>query len=175
MVNGDLDLLNTIISKQDLPFTFNNIPEDSSYILDEQRKLRVILDQNYIYQPLKYSDIHYLANGTSIKVGAFNTNPANARYDDTPLSYGRVGTQFMGIQMDADHHADLSTVTESTQIISTLAANGYTSDLADAAYRALGSVVNTTLKKYFEAHNQANNLETLTELGEANKTCFFLA
>lgn len=173
MVDGDLDLLNTIISKQDLPFTFNNIPEDSSYILDEHGKLRVILDQNYIYQPLKYSDIHYLANGTSIKVGAFNTNPANARYDDTPLSYGRVGTQFMGIQMDADHHADLSTVTESTQIISTLAANGYTSDLADAAYRALGSVVNTTLKKYFEAHNQANNLETLTELGEANKTLLY--
>ena len=79
----------------------------------------------------------------------------------------------MGIQMDADHHADLSTVTESTQIISTLAANGYTSDLADAAYRALGSVVNTTLKKYFEAHNQANNLETLTELGEANKTLLY--
>lgn len=166
-LDGDLDRFASLRLNIFNINSFDALPEKNSDVSNS------ILDQNIIYQPLKHSDIHYLANGTSMKVGAGNINPASSRYDDSPLLFSRVGGQFMGIQMDADHHADLSTVTESTQIISTLAANGYTIGLADAAYRALGSVVDTTLRAYFKAHDQANNLEILDKLGEADKTLLY--
>lgn len=148
----------------------NKLSENKSDFFDNNGNLKVILDQNYIYQPMKHSDIHYLINGSALKVGARNANPSTSRYDDSDLNYYTIGSQYFGIQMNADHHADNSEVTESTQIISTLAANGNTIKLASRAYNALGSIVDLTLKEYLEAQNDARAVEAYNEISLGNKT-----
>lgn len=148
----------------------DRLPDDRSDFISSTGDLKVILDQNYVYQPMKHSDIHYIINGSAIKVGARNTNPSTSRYDDSELNYFTVGSQYFGIQMNADHHADNSEVTESTQIISTLAANGHTQQLANKAYNALGSIVDLTLKEYLEAQKDTKAIQQYGEIRLGNKT-----
>lgn len=172
----DLDLIRGLLGNENVNFNSNifdlnylELPKDRSGIIDENGNLKVLLDQNYVYQPLKHSDIHYIANTSSVKVGGYNINPSSSRYDNSELKYSKVGTQFIGIQMDADHLADSSEVSEPTQVISLLATNGYTMDLAEEAYKALGIVVDSTLRKFFKAQNQIENLNNYDQLKENNK------
>lgn len=109
------------------------------------------LSQIEIYQPLKHSDIHYLVNGSGAKCGATNVNPVSSWFDDTPLRSFKMSTRHLGIQMDADHHADDSELTEMSQVISSLEANGYTHHIAKEAYHDLGSIVYSTMKREIDA------------------------
>jgi hypothetical protein len=80
-----------------------------------------------------------VANKSSIKRGAANINKAKrawAMYDPNDpstqsLRSFTINTSCFGIQLDANHHSDLSDVREMSQTISTLACNGYTMDLAE--------------------------------------------
>jgi len=68
-------------------------------------------------------------------------NSATSWYDDTPLRSKRMSTSNFGIQMDADHHADDSELSEMTQVISALEANGWGHELAKFVYTDLGNIV----------------------------------
>lgn len=174
----DLERVRSIPGNESATFQVNiydvsesNLPEDTSDFINPDGSLRVILDQNYVFQPMKHSDIHYVVNGTAIKVGARNTNSLSSRYDDSELNTFTVGSQYFGIQMNPDHHADDSEVRESTQIISTLAANGYTQELADKVYSALGNIIDLTLKEYLEAQGDAKKIQDYDEVSNiGNKT-----
>lgn len=109
------------------------------------------LSQIEIYQPLKHSDIHYLVNTSGAKCGAANINPTSSWFDNTPLRSFKMSTRHLGIQMDADHHADDSELTEMSQVISSLEANGYTHHIAKEAYQDLGSIVYSTMKREIDA------------------------
>lgn len=109
------------------------------------------LSQIEVYQPLKHSDIHYLVNTSGAKCGATNINPTSSWFDDTPLRSFKMSTRHLGIQMDADHHADDSELTEMSQVISSLEANGYTHHIAKEAYHDLGSIVYSTMKREIDA------------------------
>lgn len=172
----DLRRVRSIKGNEEASFK-SNIYDSKDSDLNEDRGSfgKVVLDQNYIYQPMKHGDIHYLINESAIKVGARNINKASSRYDESPLTSFKIGSQYFGIQMNPDHNADDSHVTESTQIISTLAANGYTKDLADRAYRALGQIVNETLEEYFIAKRQYNELETYKNASIGNKTKLYMS
>lgn len=118
------------------------------------------LTQSNTYQPLKHNMIAYLVNKTAIKVGAENVNSANAWFDkdpNTPLMTMEMDTEGLGIQMDADHHADDSEMTEFSQVISSLEANGHTHDIAKLAYRDLGRVALTSIE------NESRAVKTLLE------------
>lgn len=109
------------------------------------------LSQIEIYQPLKHSDIHYLVNTSGAKCGATNINPTSSWFNDVPLRSFKMSTRHLGIQMDADHHADDSELTEMSQVISSLEANGYTHHIAKEAYHDLGSIVYSTMKREIDA------------------------
>ena len=150
--------------KDIFPFNEDSIVDNNSDIY-ENGKYKVILTQDYIYQPMKYSDIHYAVNSSAIKVGARNVNLSTVRSpgNTDSLQYFTIGSQYFGIQMNPDHHADDSRVTESTQIISTLACNGFTRNLASRVYNALGEIVDLTLKDYLKAQGESNILQQYIE------------
>lgn len=97
------------------------------------------------YQPLKHAMIACYINGSAMKVGAEYTNPSNMWYDaDSELMVMEVATDGIGTQMDADHIVTdpehQSTMTEFSQVISALEANGTTHEISKQAYRDLGKV-----------------------------------
>jgi hypothetical protein len=102
---------------------------------------RTNLTQREVFQPLKYAGIHYIANKSAVKSGQTNINSRMSWYDDTPLRSKRMSTSNFGIQMDADHHADDSELSEMTQVISALEANGWAHDVAKMVYEDLGNIV----------------------------------
>jgi hypothetical protein len=63
-------------------------------------------------QPLKRAMIHVLANNTAIKNGGGNINDSSSWYDNKELSYINIDTSTYGIQLDPNHEADMSTMTE---------------------------------------------------------------
>jgi hypothetical protein len=59
-------------------------------------------------QPLKTSDIHYLATAGAVKQGAANINSKSSYYDDTPFDFFKIKMYQAGVQLDKEHHADNS-------------------------------------------------------------------
>lgn len=102
--------------------------------------------QSNTWQPLKYKMITALVNKSAIKVGAENINKSKTWNDsNSSLRYMSFNTKGSGIQMDADHivvdseHGG-STMTEFSQVISAIEANGYTHNIARGLYKDLGKV-----------------------------------
>jgi hypothetical protein len=56
------------------------------------------MSQKYNFQPMKHSDIHYLAPRSAIKNGAANVNPKDVYTNPNKdfLSY-KIDTSFLGI------------------------------------------------------------------------------
>ena len=96
------------------------------------------ITQEYFEQPLKTKLINYLINQSAIKNGASNINSVNSLTDDSELLYDTYSTLKYGIQQDSDHTADEGKVTEMSQVISALDANGLYHDEVLEIYRTLG-------------------------------------
>jgi len=62
-----------------------------------------------------------------------------------------MSTSNFGIQMDADHHADDSELSEMTQVISALEANGWGHDIAKMIYEDLGNIVAQSMESNTKA------------------------
>lgn len=95
------------------------------------------------WQPLKHKMITYLVNKSAIKVGAEHLNEKSAWTDkNKALRFMHYNTKGLGIQMDADHIVTdgHSTMTEFSQVLSAVEANGYTHDIAKRLYKDLGKV-----------------------------------
>lgn len=98
------------------------------------------INQKNYYQPLKSKMIDMVANNTSIKNGAGNINPSSSFYDDSKLKTIKVSTLHYGIQMDADHEADMGEMTEFSQVISSLDAGGRLHEYVSEIYDTLGEI-----------------------------------
>jgi hypothetical protein len=87
---------------------------------------------------------------SAVKNGASNVNNSSLlnSNNNEDLLYSDFDTTNFGIQLDATHLADDSTVNEVTQIISTIAQNN-TTDIYLKTYNALSDIVELTLAKYF--------------------------
>jgi hypothetical protein len=97
------------------------------------------LDQDDVWQPLKYSDIHYIPNIGAIKSLQYNVNPDGEAVLEgkSELNYAIMRLAQLGIQLDKEHYADLSEVTMPTQIIQALANKSYSHEDAKEVYEAL--------------------------------------
>lgn len=121
------------------------------------------IDQSNVDQPLRHLFKAIAANKSSIKRGAANINTAEKAWapinPNDPSTYTlrsfTINTSCFGIQLDANHHADMSDVREMSQTISTLAGNGYTMDLAEQAYNAIGDLVDLSITKVSKYLNTA--------------------
>lgn len=118
------------------------------YIIHCGEKTGEGLDQDSLYQPLRNKFINIAVNHSALKRGAANINPANRAWDSSsPLNTFTCNTSCFGIQLDANHHSDMAEVREMSQTISTLAALGYTTNLAEEAYNAIGKLVQVNIDK----------------------------
>lgn len=148
----------TIRTKEN-PLRMDLIHETQDQLLSESdittedgiKKFNTLITQKDVYQPLKYSGIQYLVNVSAIKNGQTNTNLASSYYDDTPLRFHTISTKHLGVQMNADHHADDAELTEMSQVISALEANGWAHPLVKQIYEDLGSIVLQTLDEETQA------------------------
>lgn len=132
-------------------------------------QLNEIQTQEQLWQPLKMSDIHYIATAGAVKQGAANINK-NTKYNtDIPLNFQRIKMYQAGIQLDKEHHADDAELSLPTQIISACAALGYTIDKADALYKGLANAAELGTKILFDSaqayfqNNTKANLKALQE------------
>lgn len=110
-----------------------------------------ILDQTSVYQPMKHSMISYLVNKSAIKNGSANINNSDAYYKNSELEYFTIDTHNIGVQMNADHEADLSEVTEMSQVISAIEEKGRTHNISHKAYSDIGKIVYASVKDLMDA------------------------
>lgn len=91
----------------------------------------------YIEQPLKNADIHYMPTEGAVKQGIANLNPKSYYRGERNLSSYRIRMTNAGIQLDKEHHADDSKLSLMTQVISAACSMGYNPKEAKRLYSAL--------------------------------------
>lgn len=143
--------------------------EASNYAVTQYINLVSNINGNEIEQPLKQEMIHVLANITSMKEGAGNINTSISWYDNTPLQYIELDSDFYGIQQDANHTADESYMTEFSQVINFLDINGYMHTFVKGIYQQLGQVA------YKMAEIELNSVKEFRELKDKSKIYEVLA
>lgn len=96
-----------------------------------------ILSIDDVVQPLRKKFIAYAFNHTAVKCGAKNINPKEYWGNDSALTTFTVKTSGLGIQLNADHNADESELTEFSQVIAACSAYGKNFDSVDEIYQGL--------------------------------------
>lgn len=105
------------------------------------------LTQDNVEQSLRDKFVSIVATKAAVKRGSANLNSGKSVWhSDKELATFEVSTKNFGVQLDANHHADMAQLTEMTQTISALAANGHTANLADEAYQAIADIIEGSLK-----------------------------
>lgn len=109
-----------------------------------------VLSQEDVYQPLKRASIQYVVTAGAIKQGAANVNLKHAYFDDEPYLTMTFKTNDIGIQLDAEHSADESTLSIMTQVVNALSSRGYTTDQAGEVYEAMFALTEAGINDYIE-------------------------
>lgn len=122
------------------------------------------LTQNSYYQPLKEAMIDVLANKTAMKNGAGNVNSVSAFYDKSDLLYIKVKTNSYGVQQDSDHEADEATMTEFSQVISSLDAGGRLHDYVSQIYDMLGQLALDLTQVELDAVKEFRETQNITAI-----------
>lgn len=107
-----------------------------------------LLDQTNVKQRLRDCFIGILANSSAIKRGQINLNPKETYYNNDEFSYFKIRTSLFGMQLDANHDADGEEIRETSQMVSALAALGYTQDQAQEAFEAIQTIISNNLRSY---------------------------
>lgn len=109
----------------------------------------IVTSQKDVDQVMKRHVIDYVVTEGAIKQGAANVNSRKAYFDDDyEWSTMKLNMYDAGIQLDAEHHADESTLSLMTQVLNVLGARGYSSDEAEETYQALRSLTKEAIKKF---------------------------
>lgn len=110
-----------------------------------------VTNQSQVNQIMKQALIDYVVTEGAIKQGASNVNSKEAYFNrDIHLNTMSISTKDAGIQLDAEHHADESTLSLMTQVVNALGARGYTAKQAQGVYKALQGLVSEALHDYTE-------------------------
>lgn len=126
-----------------------------------------VKSQEQLYQPLKFSDIHYMPTQGAVKQGSANTNSIDDVFNEgINLDYMQIEMLGAGIQLDKEHHADDAELSLPTQIISACASLGYTIDIANDLYKGLADSARIGIKALFKAADRAISENDTTELLE---------
>lgn len=99
---------------------------------------------------LKSKMIHIISNHTSFKSGASNLHTADYWTNSEKLKYTTYRNRHMGIQLVATHDIINSKTKEVTQLVSALAQNPDTAELADEMYQTLADVIEESIKKTYK-------------------------
>lgn len=115
------------------------------------------ITQDDFYQPLKYSDIQYIANEGAIKSAYTNINTIDCLTKDVQLNFFTIPLAQLGIQLDKEHHADASDVSMPTQIIQACIDRGFTQGEAIEVYQALATLTGLATEQYIDEIKQMQN------------------
>ena len=89
-----------------------------------------------------------VANSSAVKRGIVNQNSSSEIWENgRNLLYSKVNTSEFGIQLDANHEADQSELTEMSQTISALASLGNTQEFAKQAYEEIANIIKSNIGK----------------------------
>ena len=111
-----------------------------------------------VHQPLKHSSIQYIITAGAIKQGASNINSSKAFYDPNyKLNTFTIDATNIGIQLNAEHHADNSTLSLMTQVVNALSARNFMTEEADEVYRALESITKYAISDFTDELGQVLN------------------
>ena len=110
------------------------------------------LDQDDVWQPLKYADIHYTPNIGAIKSLQFNVNPDGDAVlnSETTMNFMSMRLAQLGIQLDKEHHADASDVSMPTQIIQACSNRSFTSEYSKEIYEALSVLTHQEIDPFLD-------------------------
>ena len=126
-----------------------------------------ILENIVNKEQLKDKFIAYLVNKSAIKVGAGNINDSSKWSNSDAFTTIEMSTKFGGVQMNADHHLDMSEVTEMTQMISALEQNGFTHELVTQIYKEIGQIVKESMNDLSETIKAKDKDQLYTILGRS--------
>ena len=124
----------------------------------------------FIDQPLKNSDIHYMPTEGAVKQGIANVNPNTHYRGSHELSSFRIRMTNAGIQLDKEHHADGSKLSLMTQVISAACSMGYTPAAAKKLYTALYNLTLQGIKPFITSFRKS-----LDPNNEMDKSAFEVA
>lgn len=111
--------------------------------------------------PLKENFLHIISNNSAVKSGATNLNPSIFWKENNRLSYTTYDNKYMGPQLDANHVANESKIKEITQVISSLAQNVETAELAEEVYNDIARIIRSSANKYLsKLDKKFNNLHS---------------
>lgn len=126
-----------------------------------------VISQSDVIQPLKWSSIQYVVTAGAIKQGAANVNLKHAYFDDNPYLTMKFKTTDIGIQLDAEHNADESTLSIMTQVVNALSSRGYTSEQAGEVYEAMFALTEAGINDYVEGFKQYMDSSDSTKFKDA--------
>lgn len=126
-----------------------------------------VLSQNDVYQPLKHSSIQYVVTAGAIKQGAANVNLKSSYYNEDPYLTMNFKTNDIGIQLDAEHTADESTLSIMTQVVNALSSRGYTTELAQEVYDAMFALTESGIDDYVKGFDEYINVNDSTKFKNA--------
>lgn len=116
---------------------------------DKRAGVTKVRTQDDVWQPLKYSDIHYGVTAGAIKQFAANVNEAKAYNDyNYDWDYYEIYARELGIQLDKEHHADKEEVSLMNQVVSALSARGFSTNIARNAYKAIATLTEVGLRQF---------------------------
>lgn len=145
--NGELDF------SEDSIYTVVQYMNNVGIPISRQRVQDGDVSQETLYQPLKHAMIHMIANASAVKNGQTNVNSVKSwisEYDannkNTHLLYFTVDSAQFGSQMDGNHESDDAELTEMSQVITALAANGISTEEAKEAYSSIASIIEFSIK-----------------------------
>lgn len=102
-----------------------------------------------LVQPLKSSSIQYVVTAGAIKQGGSNINSAKAFYNSSyKLNTFTIDTHNIGIQLNAEHHADNATLSLMTQVVNALSSRNYKTEEAEEVYAALKSITEYAISDF---------------------------
>ena len=105
----------------------------------------------FIEQPLKNSDIHYMPTEGAVKQGIANINPNTYYRGEHELGSYRIRMTNAGIQLDKEHHADGSKLSLMTQVISSACSMGFNPREAKRLYTALYQLTLQGIKPFISS------------------------
>lgn len=116
--------------------------------------------QSGLFQYMKHSDKHYIVTDGAFKKSPGNLNATETLTNDEDFNFIRVSMSHSGIQLDPTHETDDAKVALMTQVMSALADRGYTKELADQVYSALGAIAREVLDPYYDAYSVLLNTKS---------------
>lgn len=164
--NGELDF------SEDSIYTVVQYMNNVGIPINKRRIQDGDISQETLYQPLKHAMIHMVANSSAIKNGLTNVNSVkawtseyNEKDKNTHLLFFTASSAQFGSQMDGNHASDNALLTEMSQVITALAANGISTEEAKEAYSSIANIIELSIKNISQQLKlaQEGNLQKVGE------------